>query len=95
MSVSATSVIKDPDVAKTLSTIHVHDRYVVLQADITQNNIVFVCKTCYMQCLLSEGNVENNSSNKIYTATTLSNEKIVEVINLCHPLLVSLTKKIM
>ena len=32
----------------------------------------------YIQCLLSEVDVENNSSVKTYTATTLSKEEIVE-----------------
>ena len=38
MSANATSVFKDPDVAKTLSTIH--DKYVVVPADNAQNNTV-------------------------------------------------------
>ena len=42
MSANAASVFKDSDVAKTLSTIH--DKYVVVPADKTQNNIV-VSKT--------------------------------------------------
>ena len=50
MSVNATSVFKDLDVAKILSTIH--DKYVVVPADIVRNYIVFVCKTYYNQCLI-------------------------------------------
>ena len=56
----------------------IHDKYVVVPADKAQNNIVFVCKTFYTQCLLSEVDVENNSSDKTYNATTLSKEEIVE-----------------
>ena len=74
MSVNATSVFKDPDLAKILST--THDRYVVAAADKAQNNIVF--KTYYTQCLLSEVDVEFYSSDKTYTATTLSKEEIVD-----------------
>ena len=48
-----------------------------MPADKAQNTI-FVCKTYYIQCLLSEVDVENNSSEKTYTATTLSIEEIVE-----------------
>ena len=69
MSAKATSVFKDPAVAKTSSIIH--DKYVVVPADKAQSNIVFVCKTFYIKCLLSEVDVENNSSDKTYTATTL------------------------
>ena len=57
------------NVANTLSTIH--DKYVVVPADKSQNNIVFVCKTFYIQCLLSEVDIENNCNDKTYTATTL------------------------
>ena len=38
MNAKAKSVLKDPDIAKTLSTIH---EYVVVQADRVQNNIVY------------------------------------------------------
>ena len=61
---------KNPDVAKTLSTIH--GKYVVGSADKAKNSTVFVCKTYYIQCLLSDVDVENKSSDKTYTATTLS-----------------------
>jgi hypothetical protein len=42
MSTKATSVLKDPEVAETMSTIH--DTYVVVPADKASNNIVFICK---------------------------------------------------
>ena len=59
----------------------------------TKTNIVFVCKTYYIKCLLSELVVENNSSNKAYTATTLSKEEIVENhISACAILFWSLPK---
>ena len=58
-------VFKAPDAAKTLST--EHDKYAVVPADTARNNMVFVCKTHYIQCLFSEVDVENNSSNKTYT----------------------------
>ena len=50
----------------------------VVPADKAQNNIVVVCKTFYFHFLLSEVDVENNSSDKTNTATTLSKEEIVE-----------------
>ena len=49
MSVNATSVFKDPDVAETLSTIH--DKYIVVPADKEQNDVIIVCKMYYVQCL--------------------------------------------
>ena len=38
---------------------------------------MFECKTYYIQYLLSEVDVENNSSKKTYTATTLFKDEIV------------------
>ena len=68
MSVNATSVVKDPDESKILSTIQ----------DKAPKALSLCCKTHYNQCLLSDVEVENSSSNKTYTATTLSYEEIVE-----------------
>ena len=42
MSTKATFVLKDPEVAETMPTIH--DTYVVVPADKASNNIVFICK---------------------------------------------------
>ena len=64
MSVNATSVFKDLDVAK----------HCLLY--MTNNNIVFVCKTIYIQCLLSEVDVENNT----YTLSVVSLPKTMAVI---------------
>ena len=70
MSANAISVFKDPDVANTLSTIH--DKYVDVPADKTQNNISMVCTTYHIQCLSLYLDLEHNSSNATYTATKLS-----------------------
>jgi len=45
----ATFVFKDSEVAETLSIIH--DKYVVVPADKTPNNIVFICIKHYIDCL--------------------------------------------
>lgn len=71
MRVNIASVFKDPGVAKTLSTLH--DKYIVLLTDKSRNKIVFVCKTHYIQFLISKVDVEY----KAYTATTISKENIV------------------
>ena len=70
----ATSIFKDPDVAKTLSTIH--DKYVVVPADKAQNNIVFICKKYYIECLLSEVDQDKTNRNQTYKETTLSKQEI-------------------
>ena len=72
-SANAISVINDLNVAKTSSIIH--DKYVVVPADEGQNNIIFVCKTHYIQCLSSEIDAENKSSNNTYIPTTFSQRR--------------------
>ena len=46
------SVFKNPDAAKCLAKLH--DKYVVVPADKAANNIVFVCKRYYYECLINE-----------------------------------------
>ena len=74
MSTNAKSIFKDPEVIETLSTIH--DKYVVVPADKAPNNIIFVCKKHYIDCLIAELGIESNG-NPTYTATTLSKEEII------------------
>ena len=66
---NATSVSKDPDVAKHCLL------YMTNMLSYQQRKPK---TTFYMQCLLSEIDVENNNSDKTYIATTLSKEEIVE-----------------
>ena len=46
------SVFDDPDVSAELAKIH--EQFVVVPADKPSNNIVFVCKTHYINCLIEE-----------------------------------------
>ena len=48
----STTIFKDPNVAKHLSLLH--DKYVIVSADKAPNNIVFVCKSHYIDCLMKE-----------------------------------------
>ena len=43
-----------------------------------KTTLFFVCKMYYIQSLLSAVDVANNSSDKTYTATTLSKEEVVD-----------------
>ena len=72
MSKRGKSVFSNPDAAKTLSTIH--DKYAVVPADKAPNNIVFVCKTYYIQCLINELGIDSSTGK----ATTLSKEEITD-----------------
>ena len=66
------SIFKDPNVAKHLS--HLHKKYVVVPA----NNIVFVCKTHYINCLINELGIDKTLGNSTYTLTTLTKEEILD-----------------
>ena len=69
MGTRSTSIFKDPDVAKHLSLLH--DKCVIVSADKALNNIVFVCKSHYVNCLINELCINNLLGNPIYTPTTL------------------------
>ena len=52
MSCRHESVFDDPDVAVKLAEIY--EKFVVVPADKASNNIVFVCKTHYINCLIEK-----------------------------------------
>jgi hypothetical protein len=76
MSIRSTSIFKDPNVAKYLSLLH--DKYVIVSADKAPNNIVFVCKSHYIDCLIKELGIDNSLGNPTYTPTTLMKEEILD-----------------
>ena len=55
-----TSVFKDQEAVKRLSSLH--DKYVIVPADKASNNIVFVCKSYYFECLIKELGINSNTS---------------------------------
>ena len=64
MSTRSTSIFKDPNVAKHLSLLH--DKYVIVSADKAPNNIVVVCKSHYIDCLIKELGIDNSLGNLIH-----------------------------
>ena len=73
MSTKATSVFKDPEVARTLSTIH--DKYGA------HNSIALICKkhyTAYIDCLKIELSLDSSQGNPTYTATMLPNGQLID-----------------
>ena len=58
------SVFDIPDVAAELADLN--DKYVVVPADKTSNNIVFVCKTRYINCLRQELGLNTPDGNPTY-----------------------------
>jgi hypothetical protein len=76
MSTRSTSIFKDLNVAKHLSLLH--EKYLIVSADKTPINIVFVCKSHYIDCLIKEVGIANSLGNPTYTPTTLTKEEILD-----------------
>jgi hypothetical protein len=74
--VANTLIFKDPNVAKHLSFLH--DKYVIFSADKASNNIVFVCKSHYIDCLIKELGIDNSLGNPTYTPTKHTKEEILD-----------------
>jgi hypothetical protein len=70
------SVFKDQEAVKFLSSFH--HKYVIVPADKTSNNIVFVCKSYYYECLIKELGINNNTSgNTTYKPTSFDKDEII------------------
>ena len=70
------SVFKDQEAVKCLSSLH--DKYVIVPADKASNNIVFVCKSYYYECLIKELGINSNtSSNTTYKPTSFDKDEIL------------------
>ena len=72
----ARSILNDPEVISDLS--HLHNKYVIVPADKASNNIVFICKAYYYDCLINELGINNSQGNSTYKHTTLSKEEILD-----------------
>ena len=70
------SVFKDQEAVKCLSSLH--DKYVIVPVDKASNNIVFVCKSYYFECLIKELGINSNtSSNTTYKPTSFDKDEIL------------------
>ena len=67
---------QDPNVAKNPS--HSHEKYVAVPVNNASNNIIFLCKSHYVYCLVKELSIDNSLGNPTYTLTTLTKEEILE-----------------
>ena len=76
MSTRSTSIFKDPNVAKLLSLLH--DKFVIVSADKAPSNIVSVCKSHYIDCLIQELGNDNSLGNPTYTPTTPTKEEFLD-----------------
>jgi hypothetical protein len=63
---------------KTKKLFSLHDKYVIVPADKASNNIVFVCKSYYFECLIKELVINSNtSSNTTYKPTSFDKDEIL------------------
>jgi hypothetical protein len=70
------SVFKDQEAVKWLSSLY--DNYVIVPADKASNNIVFVCKPYYYECLPKELGINNNTSgNTTYKPISFDKDEIL------------------
>ena len=66
----------DPDIAAELAEIH--ENFVVVPADKASKNIVFVCKTHYINCLMEELDTSTMTWNPTYNLTAMSKDEILQ-----------------
>jgi GTP1/Obg family GTP-binding protein len=67
------SALNKPEVIRELNKLH--EEYILVLADKACNNIVFVCKTHYHQCIINELGVNFTIGNRTYAPTTFSKDK--------------------
>ena len=70
------SVFDDRDVSAELAEIQ--EKFVVVPADKASNNIVFVCKTHYINCLIKEFGMSTMTGNPTYNLTAMSKDEILQ-----------------
>ena len=70
------SVFKNNNVKECLSKLH--NDYVVVPADKAANNVVFICKAYYYDCLIKELGINGVSSSSAYQHTTFTKEEIIQ-----------------
>jgi hypothetical protein len=70
------SVFKNTEVVNELRRLH--DNFVLVPADKASNNIFFVCKNYYYECLLNELEFTSTSENPTYTRTNFTKDEILQ-----------------
>jgi hypothetical protein len=70
------SVFSKPEVRNELERLH--EEFVLVPADKASNNIVFVCKAHYYNCILNELDINSTFGNPTYTLTALSKDEILQ-----------------
>ena len=66
------------------NTSFLHDKYIIVSADKAPNNIVFVCKSHYIDCLIKELGIDNSLGNPTYTPGHLRKRKSWTIVGLFY-----------
>ena len=74
------SVFKKPEVVKELQRLHEH--FVLVPADKSSNNFVFVCKIYYYSCLLNELGFTSTSGTLLILGAILQRMKFFKITSL-------------
>ena len=53
-----------------------HENYIIVYSNKAHNNIAFVCKSHYVDCLINELGIDNSLGSLTNTTTTLTKEEI-------------------
>jgi hypothetical protein len=61
-----------------------HDKYISVYSNKAHNNIAFVCKSHYVDCLINALGIDNSLGNPTYTPTTHTKGEIRTIIGLCY-----------
>jgi transcription elongation factor Elf1 len=74
---SETLMLNDKEAVKCLSSLH--DKYVIVSVDKASNNMVFVCKSYYFECLIKELGINSNtSSNTTYNINRVNPQTLYQ-----------------
>ena len=76
MSCRHKSVFDDPYVAPQLAEIY--EKFIVVPAEKASNNILFICKTHYINCLMEELGMSTMTGNPTYNLTAMSKDEILQ-----------------
>jgi hypothetical protein len=70
------TILNEPEVIRELNRLD--EEYVLVPADKACNNIVFVCKAHYYQCIINELGIHSTIGTPTYTPTPFSKDEILQ-----------------
>jgi hypothetical protein len=74
------NILDDKDVKQELK--HLHDQYVIVNADKASNNIIVICKKYYLDCMRNELGLCNNDNNTNQTYEHVIDKTLDDIIHM-------------